>query len=352
MNAVRVLIACLMIVGGAVAHAADTTKSRGVTFRTRTMGTWGAVTLTTADSAAVADAAYQGLLAFHHADSLMSNWTTTSDVARINREAATRETTVHPEVATVLKTALAVTHESEGAFDVTVEPLVRLWGFLGGKPRVPADADIVAIMPRVGSRHLTFDAARATVRFDQPGVGIDFGGIAKGYGADLAAATLLHAGIHHALVDLSGNMRAMGSAAGHQGWIVGVRDPAGILPWLVRIQLVDEGISTSGNYEQFVTADGRRLGHILDPRTGFSAGGLTSVTVVAKSAMLADAWSTALFVLGPMKARALAAQRDDLAVVILEPGRTGIDTLWIESSLRDRVETAPGLPKNLVVRTF
>jgi thiamine biosynthesis lipoprotein len=102
------------------------------------MGTWGAVSIVGADSAAVADPALASLLVFHHVDSLMSNWTETSEVARINREAGTGRITIDSEVADVIAKSLEVSRATDGAEDITVEPLVRLWGFLGGKPRVPA----------------------------------------------------------------------------------------------------------------------------------------------------------------------------------------------------------------------
>jgi thiamine biosynthesis lipoprotein len=342
----------------AVAHAGtpapigSAENPRPVVFRTQTMGTWGSLTLVTADSAAVADLAYQSLLAFHRVDSLMSNWTEISEVARINREAGKREVTVHPEVAVVLDLAQRVSRESGGTFDITVEPLVRLWGFLGGPRRVPSAEEIAATLPRVGWTRMHFDPARRTVAFDTEGVQIDLGGIAKGYGVDQAAEVLRRARVTHALVDLSGNMVAMGNAAGHRGWTVGLRDPSGRHPHLARIHLVDEAIATAGNYEQFVAADGKRYGHILDPRTGWSAQGLASVTIVASGAMLADAWDDAFFVLGSEAARELARKREDLAVVLIEPQAGQADIIWVEEQLRSRFEIEPGVTRTHTVRFF
>jgi thiamine biosynthesis lipoprotein len=183
-------------------------------------------------------------------------------------------------------------------------------------------------------------------------VAIDLGGIAKGYGVDEVAAVLRRAGVRDALVDLTGNMAAMGNAPGHPGWVVGVRDPSGRRPHLLRIHLRDECIATSGDYEQFVAADGRRYGHIIDPRTGASAQGLRSVTVVAASAMLADAWDTGLFVLGPEEARKLARARDDLAVVLVEPGPDGDFIVWVEEQLRARIEVEDERTRTYTVRFF
>ena len=323
-----------------------------VAFRTQTMGTWATLTLVTADSASVAGIAYESLMVLHHVDSLMSNWSDASEVARINREAAARRITIHPEVADVLGLAVLVGKQSRGAFDVTIEPLVRLWGFLGGTPRVPSQDEIDAALALVGPDMLDFDADNNTVKFNSEGVKIDFGGIAKGYAVDSVAELLRDAGVSNALVDLSGNMVAIGNAATHDGWAIGIRDPFGEFPLLARIILNDESVATSGDYEQFVGAGGKRYGHILDPRTGWSASGLASVTVVTERATSADAWATALFVLGPARARLIAKDREDLAVVLVEKLESGEVIVWVEEQLRARFGLSNDLGKAVKVRFF
>jgi len=316
------------------------------------MGTWASLTLVTADSASVADLAYESLLVLHRIDSLMSNWTDASEVARINREASRSSVVVHPEVADVLGFALQVGRESGGAFDITIEPLVRTWGFLGGTPRVPSQEEIDAALEFVGQDKIRFDPDAGEMRFTKEGVKVDLGGIAKGYGVDCVADLLRRAGVADALVDLSGNMVARGNAAGRDGWTVGVRDPSGAHAYLARIVLQDDAVATSGDYEQFVDADGKRHGHILDPRTGWSARGLSSVTVVADRAMVADAWATALFVLGPAEARRVASGRDDLSVVLMEQTDKGEFIVWVEEQLRPRFAPANGLEVELTIKYF
>jgi thiamine biosynthesis lipoprotein len=327
-------------------------ESRPVIFRTQTMGTWGSLTLVTADSATVADLAYESLMVLHFVDSLMSNWTQSSEVARINRDAATQTITIHPEVAEVIATANRVAAESGGAFDITIEPLVRLWGFLGGRPRLPSKVEITSTLEDIGWDKLVFSENDQTLRFTTGNVRIDLGGIAKGYGVDRVAAVLASAGVTDALIDLSGNMAALGNAVDHPGWAVGIRDPAGNVPWLARLVLYNEAVATSGDYEQFVDADGKRYGHILDPRTGWSARGLSSVTVLCKRATIADAWATALFVMGPEAARRLAAERDDLSVILIEPGAGGTATVWVENQLRPRFDLLEQMKPTHTVRYF
>jgi thiamine biosynthesis lipoprotein len=322
-------------------------------FRTQTMGTWATLTIVTSDSASVADLAYDALTVLHRVDSLMSNWTNTSEVARINREAAANEIVVQPEVADVIAFGQQVAQESGGTFDITVEPLVQLWGFIGGTPRVPSQSEITEVLGSVGPDNIHFQPADRVLYFTREGVGIDLGGIAKGYGVDRVANVLRGAGVSDALIDLSGNMVAAGDAGpGRDGWVVGIRDPNGVYPYIARIRLNDEAVATSGDYEQFVAADNKRYGHILDPRTGWSASGLSSVTVVADRAMTADAWATALFVAGPKQARQIAGDHDELTVVLLEPGADGTTTVWVEEALRKRFELEDSAKQHHTVRYF
>jgi thiamine biosynthesis lipoprotein len=346
-------IAILLAALAVTASSGDTpTTPRVVPFRTQTMGTWGTINVATPDSASVADAALAGLLVFHHVDSLMSNWTETSEVARINREAGKTKIVIDREVATVIALALDVSRATEGAEDITVEPLVRAWGFLGGKPRVPTSEEIKSVLPRVGYQKIRLDAKTPAIALTRDDVRIDLGGIAKGYAVDVAADALRRAGVTNALVDLTGNMMAMGSAPGHEGWVVGVRDPSRKDSHLLRVHLHDEAVSTSGSYEQFVEAGGKRYGHIIDPRTGWPVSGVSSVTVVAKSALECDAWDTGLFVLGSEKARRLAKARDDIAIIVIESAAGGRFLIWIEDSLRQKVEVDAATASSADIRYF
>jgi thiamine biosynthesis lipoprotein len=314
------------------------------------MGTYGRVTIVTPDSAAAAPTALAALGGFARVDSLMSNWTTTSEVARINRVAGVSTTSVEPEVATVIDASLRTWRGSEGAFDITVEPLVRLWGFIGGPRRVPADAEIAATLRRVGAGKVRFDARARTIAFADSTVRIDLGGIAKGYAADVAADSLRAHGVSDALVDLSGNMVAIGHPPGADHWRIGIRDPRDRMPYFARLTVYD-AISTSGQYEQFVAANGHAYGHILDPRTGRPAEGLISVTVVAPTGLMCDAWDTPLFVLGPAGARDMARRHSDFAAILVEPG-TERDTVWVERSLLDRFTLEAAAQPLFVVESF
>jgi thiamine biosynthesis lipoprotein len=337
---------------GAAAGDPPSAARRSVAWTERTMGTYGRVTIVAGDSAAAWPAARVALAALLRVDSLMSNWTSTSEVARLNRDAGSAETRVDPEVGVVLEAALRLWHESGGAYDITVEPLVRAWGFLGGPRRVPSDQEVRAAMAHVGAERVHYRPATRTLRFDDPQTRIDLGGIAKGYAVDVAAESLAAHGVRDALVDLSGNMFALGRPAGQPGWRIGIRDPRDRIPYLARLALSGEGISTSGQYEQFVAVNGKTYGHIMDPRTGRPAEGLIAVTVVSPTAMECDGWDTPLFVLGLDEARRRARALTNLDAILIQPGTGGVDTMWVERTLQNRLILEPAARSFIQVRYF
>jgi thiamine biosynthesis lipoprotein len=311
-----------------------------VSYPGRAMGTYFNVTLVTDDSLASESTALAAHREFARLDSLMSNWTTTSEVARINREAGRHPTTVEPEVAEVLDRSLDTWRHSDHAFDITVEPMMRAWGFLGGHPHVPSPAEQATAFRRVGAQRVEFDAAKGTIHFKDPGVRVDLGGIAKGYSVDAAVRALEARGVTDALVNLSGNMFALGTPGGGRPWRIGIRDPRDRVPYFARLPLT-AGVSTSGKYEQFVAENGRTYGHIMDPRTGHPAEGLISVTVFAPSAFVADTWDTPLFVLGLEAAKRKARELPDVDAVLVAPGSNGVDTVWVERTLEGRFTLEP-----------
>ncbi len=358
MVSLAILLLVALPIGGAPIRggaSADTSPRRAVSWAARTMGTHVRVTIATDDSGAAAPAARRALAVFQRVDSLMSNWTTTSEVARLNRDAALAPTRVHSEVGAVLEASLRLWRESGGANDITVEPLVRAWGFLGGPRRVPSEDEIRAALARVGAQRVRYDLSTRMLGFDDPGVRIDLGGIAKGYAVDVAAESLKAHGVTDALLDLSGNMVAMGGppgSTGARGWRIGIRDPRDRVPYLARLTLDGQAISTSGQYEQFVASDGRTYGHIMDPRTGRPSSGLISVTVVSPSAMECDGWDTPLFVMGPFEARRRARALGHLDAVLIQPGTGNVDTMWVEQTLRDRLILEPAAQSFIRIRYF
>jgi thiamine biosynthesis lipoprotein ApbE len=219
-------------------------------------------------------------------EKVLSNYDERSELSRLNREGRLR---AGPDLLAFVRTSLEFSEKTGGAFDVTVEPLVRLWGFKDGKHRVPSDGEIAAALRRVGWKRVRVEGDE--VRLAE-GTALDPGAIGKGIAVDRAAEVLRRAGVRRALVDFGSSLAALGT------WEVAVRDPLKPERALGTVTLTDESISSSGGYEKFFTAEGRTYGHILDPRTGRPAEGVAGTSVVAPTATESDGWSTAAFVLG------------------------------------------------------
>ncbi len=232
-------------------------------------------------------------LSFYQAD---------SDIARLNQAAGAAPAAVSPETLTILRAARRYGELSGGAFDITVAPLLQIWGLRGGPPPAnpPAPDEREPIRRLVNFRRLKI--GDRTARLELPGMQLDLGGIAKGFAVDEVARILQRHGLTNVLLNLGGNLRALGAAAPAAPWRIAVQDPFDSGRVLGALDLRDgEAAATSGNYERFVAIGGRRYAHILDPRTGRPAEGMASVTVIGAgpdAAMDADALSTTLFVLG------------------------------------------------------
>ncbi len=266
------------------------------------MGTTATVQTWAPDSEMAARSVEAAYAAFARVDSLMSTWRDDSVLSSLNRSKPGQWTDVGGEVCQVLDKAKTVAAASGGAFDPTVLPLVRLWGFRGGRVALPDSADVARALGAVDHRLLELDPESERARLLEPGMAVDLGGIAKGYALDCAAAAMRRCGATGGVIDLGGNILAFGQGPGHQ---VGIVDPTREDRLLATIPLADASVATSGQYERFLTIQGRRYGHILDPRTGRPVPLGVSVTVVSDKAILADALATAAVVLGMEQGLAL-----------------------------------------------
>jgi len=264
------------------------------------MGTSVVVEASGADAPARKAAIDEAFSAIAEVDRLMSNYRDDSELALINRTADGGAVTVSDPMLSVLRAAVEVSERSEGAFDVTVGPLVRLWGFHDKKPHVPTSAELEAVRPLVSYRNLVLDEASHTVRFRRPGVEIDLGGIAKGFAVELAANVLRRYRLS-GFVDAGGNQYMLGLPPGKAFWTVGIQDPDSAGKLLGTLEMGEGSSSTSAQYANFLTAGTKRYGHILDPRTLQPAEAVLSVTIISPDGTLADALSKVGFILGPEK---------------------------------------------------
>lgn len=222
------------------------------------------------------------------------------DINRLNEAAGKDEVVLSPETVNILDTAKRYAALSDGAFDVTVGPLVKAWGVFTDHPRIPPQDEINKLMKLVDYRKLTIDRAKSTARLDLPGQVVDLGGIAKGYAGDQAIKIYKSHNIKSAYINLGGNVVVLGSKPDGSPWRIGIQNPRaanGLYIGIVNVK--DKAVVTSGDYERYFERNNIRYHHIIDTKTGYPAdSGLMSSTIITDVSMDADALSTATFVLG------------------------------------------------------
>jgi thiamine biosynthesis lipoprotein len=286
------------------------------------------VLLNAGQYANAAEAAIEALDVVDALEDELSFFRPASRISRLNLVAADGPVEVDAPLFGLLELAVELHRETAGAFDVTSAPLWEAWGFARREGKIPSAESLAEAMQLVGSGHLKLDAEKRTVQFTKPGLRLNLGSIGKGYALDRAAEALVAAGIGDFLfhggqssVLARGSRGDEDAAAGRRspGWSVGIRDPLRPKRRLAEIRLRDRALGTSGSTMQYFRSRGRRYAHILDPRTGQPAEGVLSVTVVAPTAVLADGLSTAMFVMGPERARELCARQPELAALFVCP---------------------------------
>ncbi len=244
-----------------------------------------------------ADAAFDEV---QRIDQLLSNYKPDSELSQVNRRAAQAPMKVSAELFELLARCLEYSRESEGAFDITVGPLMKIWGFYKGSGRLPHRAVVQAALTKTGYRRVHLDRAAQTVWFDRTGVELDPGGIGKGYAVDRMVEILKKKGVAAALVAGSGSsIYGLGAPPTEaRGWKVEIKNPWDSSKTSAEVFLKDMSMSTSGNYEKYFRAEGKTYAHIMDPRTGFPAQGSVSVSVIAPKTLDSEAWAKPYFVNG------------------------------------------------------
>lgn len=245
------------------------------------------------------DQAFDELLRIHR---MLNAFDPESEISKINSMSGREAVKVSPETLEVIDRALYFARISEGAFDPTVLPLVRLWNIGAENPRVPTDAEIREVLTLVDHRKVLLDKERSTVFLELPGMGLDLGAIAKGYAVDKVVYLLRRNGVDTFLVNAGGNVYVSGKKPGGALWRVAitdpVADPSGSETFLGVFTGTDACIVSSGDYQRYFYADGIRYHHIFDPKTGYPAKDMRGTTVIGTSSTDCDGLSTALFVMG------------------------------------------------------
>jgi len=276
-------------------------------------------------------------------DELMSDYKSDSQVSMVNRDAFAKPVVVDDDLFEVLSIAAEYSKESNGAFDITVGPVVDLWRKAEDTGRMPTEAELGLARSKVGYQELILDEEAKTVSFAVEGMRLDLGGIAKGYAVDLAVEAMQKAGAVGGLVDVGGDIRCFGTPPNSkESWLVGLQDPTVDDQLLLVLKLRDMAVATSGDYQRFTEIDGKRYSHIINPQAGSSADELSSVSIVARTATAADALATAVSVVGQEKGLGLIDSLDETEAIVI-PADKDHDLVHTEG-IRQYVDTSGPVP--------
>jgi len=269
-----------------------------------------------------------------------------SDISMINRHAGERFVRVHDETLNIIKKSVEMSKLTDCTFDITMGPLVQLWGIGKKKDYIPDQKTLADTRCLVGYHDIMIDEANSSVMLAQRGQKIDLGAIAKGYAAEEVRRILKNRGIDNALINLGGNVIAMGQMNPYSQWTIGVQNPMKKTgSFFATIKLKDETAVTSGSNERYFIKDNKRYHHILDPRTGMpSQSELISVTLIGKCSTTLDALSTAVFILGMKESEKLLKRFEVEAVFIRNDG-----SVFLTKGLRNRFSFAEQFESSQII---
>ena len=263
----------------------------------------------------------------HKVDGLMSDYKSDSEIGRVNKEAAEEPVQVSESTYEVLRRSVEFSKLTDGAFDITVGPLMALFRDAEREAAAPTAEHIAEAKAKVGFEKLKLDSENRTVQFAVEAMRLDLGGIAKGYAIDKAIEAAQRGGALGGMVDIGGDIRCFGSPPeGREQWLIAVQDPNAIMAGttggglLMKLKITDAAVATSGDYQQFVMIEGTRHSHIMNRKTGTSAEGLSSVTIIADNATDADALATSVSVMGAEKGLALIEKLPGTEAILITSG--------------------------------
>ena len=231
-------------------------------------------------------------------EKLISSWDPNSQTSEINRSAGTKAVKVDRELFNLIEHALAISAITDGAFDISYASMDRIWKFDGSMSAMPSEEDVKKSVAKVGYQNIVLDNEKTTVFLKVQGMKIGFGAIGKGYAADMAKGLLIEKGVIAGIINASGDMNTWGKQPNGEYWKVAITNPMDKSKAFGLLPIKEGAVVTSGNYEKYVSFNGQRYSHIIDPRTGYPTKGILSVTVFSSTAELADALATSIFVMG------------------------------------------------------
>ncbi|MFN3532871.1 MAG: FAD:protein FMN transferase [Candidatus Brocadia sp.] len=292
------------------------------------MGTFAEVSVYSSDEKTAGKAIEEALDEMERMDRIMSNYKNDSELSQLNKKAPKSPFPCQGELLDVIEQSQYYSELSNGAFDITISPIVALWGFFNEKGHVPSDKEIGKHLPAVSYKNIVINKNNnpkepSTVFFKNSNTQIDLGAIGKGYAVDKALEIIKKFGISNACINLGGNIYVLNTPPGKNAWKIGIQHPRDKNEILGYLELKDEATATSGDYERFFEINGKRYSHIIDPRTGRPVSGTIAVTIVAPTGTQVDALSTSIFVLGPENGMKLIKNIPDAHAMIAYEGKDG-----------------------------
>lgn len=251
-------------------------------------------------------------------ENLISDWIPTSQISKVNQNAGIAPVQVDKEVYDLVERAIAISKLTSGAFDISYASMDRIWKFDGSMKEMPTPEAIKKSVEKVGYQNIILNPQNTSIFLKNKGMKLGLGGIGQGYIADKIKALLQVKGCKSGLVNVSGDINTWGTQPDGKSWTVGIVNPMNKNKVFATFPLEDSAVETSGSYEKYVTFNGKRYSHIIDPRTGYPASGIISVSVFAKQTELADALATGIFVLGIDVGLDLINQLNGIGCIIVD----------------------------------
>ncbi len=251
-------------------------------------------------------------------ESKISSWDSNSVTSLINKNAGIEPVIVDEELFNLIQRAIQISKLTEGAFDISYASMDKIWKFDGSMKTMPSKDIIKQSVAKVGSQNIILNQEKHSVFLKLKGMKIGFGAIGKGYAADKAKALLKQKGVEAGIINASGDMNTWGKQPNGKDWKVGITNPLNKNKVFTLLPIHEKAVVTSGNYEKYVTFNGQRYSHIIDPRTGYPSKGVVSASVFAPSAELADALATSIFVMGKDVGLNLINQLPEVECIIVD----------------------------------
>ena len=256
-------------------------------------------------------------------DRLMSHYKKESPLSQLNREAFQHPVKIDSELFNFIAECVRYSEDSDGAFDITVGPLMKAWGFFRGEGRMPNQKELRDVRQKIGYQHIILNAKEKTIRFDREGIDLDLGGIAKGYAVDQAIKILKTHDIERALISAGGStIYGLGSPPEKDGWEIEIQDPLDARKIALTVNLKNQALSISGSSEKFFEVNGKRYSHIMDPRTGKPVMNILSVAVITDTGTKGDALDNIFYVQGAGKAKTMLKKYPGAQVFFFLPNHS------------------------------